>query len=47
VIHQVGAHRIVTIAQEGHLQLRADAICARDQHRLTEPIAIELEEAAE
>ena len=47
VVHEIVADRIVSTAHEGNLQLRADAIGARHEHRLLEAITIQFEESAE
>src|SRR5262245_40787445 len=44
VIHQIGADRIVAVAEERHLQLRADAVGAGYEHRFAKALTIELEQ---
>ena len=47
VVHQIGADGVVTSGHEGDFQLGADAVGARDQHRLAQVRGVELEESAE
>ena len=47
VVDEVGADRVVPAGHERDLELGADAVGARDQHRLAIPVAIEAEQAAE
>ena len=47
VIHEIGTHGVVPVHGEGDLQLRADAIHARDQDRLAHPGKVRREETAE
>ena len=47
VVHEVGADRIVPARHERHLELGADAVGARHQHRLAVSVAVELKQSAE
>ena len=47
MIHEIGADGVVPVHGEGDLQLRPDAIDARDQHRLAHSGKIGREQAAE
>jgi hypothetical protein len=47
VIDEIDADRIVLVSEEGDLQLGADAIGARDQHRMLVSSAFELKQPAE
>ena len=47
VVDQIGADGVVPAGHERDLELGADAVGARDQHRLLVAIAIETEEPAE
>ncbi len=47
MVDEIGADRVVTARHERDLQLRADAVGARHEHRLFAAIAIELEKTAE
>ena len=37
MVHEIGADGVVPVQREGDLQFRADAVDARDQHRLAHP----------
>ena len=47
VIDEIGADRVMTPGHERDLQLRADAVGARHQHRITIAIGVQPEKAAE
>ena len=47
VVHEVGADGVVAARHERDLELGADAVGARDEHRLAVAVAVELEETAE
>ena len=47
MVDQVGADRVVPAGHERDLELRADAVGARHEHRLAIAVAIELEQTAE
>src|SRR5581483_11891361 len=47
VVDEVGADRVVAPGHERHLQLRADAVGARYEHRILKVVAIEAEQPAE
>ncbi len=47
VVHQISADGVVLIHHERDLELGADAVGARDQHRLPVAVAVEAEQAAE
>src|SRR4030095_671162 len=47
VIHKIGTDGVVFVRGEGDLQLGADAVDARDQHRLTHRAEIRGEQATE
>ena len=47
VIDEVAADRVVASREERDLQLRADAVGARDEHRLANCARLEPEQAAE
>ena len=47
MIDEIGADRVVAARHERDLQLRADAVGARDEHGIAVPVAIEAEQAAE
>ena len=47
VVDQVGADRVVPAGHERDLELGADAVCARDEHRLAVAVRVEAEKPAE
>ncbi len=47
VVHEIGADRVVAAGHECDFELRADAVRARDEHRLAKAGGIEREQSAE
>ncbi len=47
VVHEIRTHRVVPLRQKRDLQLRADTVSARHQHRFAEPHAGEAEQPSE
>src|SRR5204862_2825580 len=46
VVHQIGADRVMNVHLEGQLELRADAVYARNQHRINVLSLIHREQTA-
>ena len=47
VVDEIGADRVVAAGHEGDLELRPDAVGARDEHGILKPVAVEAEQTAE
>ena len=47
MVHEIDAHGVVAVRQERNLELRADAVSARDEHGLLKSRRLEPKQPAE